>query len=318
MQKYLLRRVVFAVPTFLGAVTLVFLIMRVVPGDVTAAIMGAQMDQEGAQEMVQQLRDKLGLDDPLHVQYGRWLWGALRLDFGRSLYTGEIIMDEIKARYPITLNLMIMVIVVSTAIAIPSGLVAALKQDSWVDYALRIVSIGALSIPNFFIATLIILGLLIYFNWFTPVEYAPIWEDPWLNFRQLIFPALATGFRLSALGTRMTRSSMLEVLREDYIRTARAKGLRNSVVMNRHGLKNAILPVITLIGLEVIALFGGIVIIETVFRIPGIGRLLVESIFNRDYSTVQALVFIFAGVVVVVNILVDMLYAWIDPRIKYS
>ena len=164
MHRYLLRRVVFAVPTFLGAVTLVFLIMRVVPGDVTAAILGAQMDQEGAEEMVQQLREKLGLDDPLHVQYGRWLWGAIRFDFGRSLYTGETITNEIKARYPVTLNLMVMVIVVSTAIAIPSGLVAALKQDSWVDYGLRIISIGALSIPNFFIATLIILGLLIYFQ----------------------------------------------------------------------------------------------------------------------------------------------------------
>ena len=318
MQKYLLRRVVFAVPTFLGAVTLVFLIMRVVPGDVTAAIMGAQMDQEGAQEMVQQLREKLGLEDPLYVQYSNWLWGAVRLDFGKSLYTGEVITEEIKRRYPITLNLMLMVIVISTAIAIPSGLIAALKQDSWVDYVLRIVSIGALSIPNFFIAILIILALLLTFQWFPPLDYAPVWKDPWLNFRQLIFPAVATGFRLSALGTRMTRSSMLEIMREDYIRTAQAKGLSTAVVMNRHALKNAILPVVTLIGLEVISLFGGIVIIETVFRIPGIGRLLVESIFNRDYSTVQALVFIFAGVVVIVNILVDLLYAWIDPRIKYA
>jgi peptide/nickel transport system permease protein len=318
MQKYILRRVVFAVPTFLGAVTLVFLIMRVVPGDVTAAILGAQMDQEGSEEMVQQLREKLGLEDPLHVQYGKWLWGAIRFDFGRSLYTGEVITEEIKRRYPITLNLLVMVIFISTAIAIPSGVLAALKQDSWVDYALRIVSIGALSIPNFFIGILIILALLLLFNWFPPLDYAPFWRDPWLNFQQLAFPALATGFRLSALGTRMTRSSMLEILREDYIRTARAKGLRNSVVMNRHALKNAILPVVTLIGLEIIALFGGIVIIETVFRIPGIGRLLVESIFNRDYSTVQALVFIFAGVVVVVNIVVDLLYAWIDPRIKYA
>ncbi|MBI4234529.1 MAG: ABC transporter permease [Chloroflexi bacterium] len=318
MRQYILRRLILAIPTFFGAVTLVFLVMRVLPGDVVAAVLGTQMEQESSHVMIEQLREKLGLKDPIYVQYGRWLWGAVRFDFGKSIYTGEVITSELKRRYPITINLMVMSLVIAFAVGIPFGIISALKQDTWIDYALRIMTIGGLSIPNFFIGILIILALVIWFRWLPPIDYAPFWKDPLLNLKQLILPALVTGFRLSALGTRMTRSSMLEVMREDYIRTARAKGLRDAVVVYRHALKNAFLPVITLVGLEIIALFGGIVIMETLFRIPGVGRLLLDSIFNRDYNVVQALVFIIAGVVVLVNILIDLLYAWIDPRIKYA
>ncbi|MFN3974663.1 MAG: ABC transporter permease [Dehalococcoidia bacterium] len=318
MQTYILRRLLLAVPTFVGAVVLVFVIMRLLPGDVVSALVPGGESASASQAQIERLREQLGLTRPLYIQFFDWFSKAVRFDFGQSMWTGQPITSEFKLRYPVTISLLVVSLAVSVAIALPAGILMALKQDTWVDYALRIFTIAGLSVPNFFVAILLILGLLLFFNWTPPLEYRPIWEDPWLNFKRFILPAVATGYRLSAIGARMTRSSMLEVLREDYIRTARAKGLKEMVVVSRHALKNAIIPVVTLIGLEIIALFGGIVIVETVFTIPGMGRFLVDAIFHRDYTSVQALVFVFAIFVLLVNLMIDLVYGWLDPRIRYQ
>jgi peptide/nickel transport system permease protein len=217
-----------------------------------------------------------------------------------------------------TTNLAFMSLLLGTLIAIPIGVLSAIRQDTLIDYAARLFVIAGLSIPNFWLSILVILGLVHYFSWLPPLNYEPFWVDPWLNFKQLIFPALITGYRLSAIGARMTRSSLLEVLRDDYVRTARAKGLLERVVVLKHALRNALLPVITIIGVELLVLFGGLVVIETVFTIPGVGRYLVDAITHRDYPSIQALVFMFAVFVVLVNLLVDIVYAFLDPRIRYA
>jgi peptide/nickel transport system permease protein len=252
------------------------------------------------------------------VQYGEWVWNALRFDFGNSYWTRQPVIDELGRRYPMTANLAFLSLILGTLIAIPVGVLSAVRQDTLIDYGARIFTIAGLSVPNFWLAILIILGLVHYFKWLPPLDYAPFWVDPWLNFKQLVFPALVTGYRLSAIGARMTRSSVLEVLREDYVRTARAKGVRERVVVLRHALQNALLPVITIIGIELLVLFGGLVVVETVFTIPGIGRFLVDAITHRDYPSIQALVFVFAAFVLVVNLLVDIVYAILDPRIRYA
>jgi peptide/nickel transport system permease protein len=306
------------IPTLLGAVTLIFLLMRLLPGDVALYILGSGESSDVNKEALQQIRQDLGLDQPLIVQYGQWLWGAVRLDFGNSYWTRQPVVEELKRRYPITANLAVMSLLLGTLIAVPVGVLSAVRQDTLADYAARVFVISGLSLPNFWLAILIILTLVHYFRWLPPLDYAPFWADPWQNLKQLAFPALATGYRLSAIGARMTRSSILEVLRDDYVRTARAKGLREYVIVLKHALRNALLPVITIIGLELLTLFGGLVVIETVFTIPGIGRYLVDAITHRDYPSVQALVFMFALLVVMVNLLVDIVYGFLDPRIRYG
>lgn len=318
MATYMVRRILLMIPTLLGAVTLIFLLMRLLPGDVALYILGSGESSEVNQQALQQIRQDLGLDQPLIVQYGRWLWGAVRLDFGNSYWTRQPVIEELKRRYPITANLAVMSLLLGTLIAIPVGVLSAVRQDTLADYAARVFVIAGLSLPNFWLAILVILGLVHYFKWLPPLDYTPFWADPWQNFKQLIFPALVTGYRLSAIGARMTRSSILEVLRDDYVRTARAKGLRELMVVLKHALRNALLPVITIIGLELLTLFGGLVVIETVFTIPGIGRYLVDAITHRDYPSVQALVFMFSVVVVTVNLLVDIVYGFLDPRIRYG
>jgi peptide/nickel transport system permease protein len=318
MSTYIVRRILLMIPTLLGAVTLIFLLMRLLPGDVALYILGSGESSDINQQALQQIRQELGLDQPLIVQYGRWLWGAARLDFGNSYWTRQPVVEELQRRYPMTVNLAIMSLLLGTLIAIPIGVLSAIKQDTLVDYAARIFVIAGLSIPNFWLAILVILGLVHYFQWLPPLNYAPFWTDPWLNFKQLVFPALITGYRLSAFGARMTRSSILEVLRDDFVRTARAKGLREYIVVLKHALRNALLPVITIIGVEVLVLAGGLVVIETVFTIPGVGRYLLDAITHRDYPSIQALVFMFAVFVVLVNLLVDIVYAFLDPRIRYA
>lgn len=318
MSTYILRRILLMVPTLLGAVTLIFILMRLLPGDVALYILGSGESSDVNKQALVQIRQDLGLDQPLIVQYGRWIWGAVRLDFGKSYWTRQSVMEELRQRYPITANLALMSLFLGTAIAVPIGILSAVKQDTLIDYAARLFVIAGLSLPNFWLAILVILGLVHYFQWLPPLTYAPFWEDPWLNFKQLIFPALITGYRLSAIGARMTRSSLLEVLRDDFVRTARAKGLRDRTVVLKHALRNALLPVVTIIGVELLVLFGGLVVIETVFTIPGIGRFLVDAIAHRDYPSIQALVFVFALFVVTVNLLVDLIYGVLDPRIRYS
>ncbi|HET7342073.1 MAG TPA: ABC transporter permease [Methylomirabilota bacterium] len=317
MRTYVLKRLLLIIPTLLGVASLVFVIMRAIPGDVTLLILGG--DQAGRIDPTQiaALRHQLGLDQPLLVQFGHWLWGVLRFDFGTSLWTGQPVLQELWIRLPLSLELALLASLVSVLIAIPLGMLAAVKQDTWVDYLVRVVSIGGLAIPSFWIGILCILLLVIYFGWGPPLEFTPPWVDPWANFQQLVWPVLTVGYRYAAVTTRMTRSSVLEVLREDYIRTAWAKGLRERVVVIRHALKNAMLPVITLIGTEFAFLIGGLVVTETVFTLNGVGRFVVDAVAHRDYPVVQALVFLIAFGFVVINLLVDLTYAWFDPRIRY-
>jgi peptide/nickel transport system permease protein len=318
MRTYILHRILLMIPTLLGAVTLIFLIMRLLPGDVALYILGSDESSEMNREALQRIRSELGLDQPLIVQYGEWVWKALRFDFGNSYWTRQPVIEELGRRYPMTASLAFFSLILGTLIAIPIGVLSAVRQDTMVDYAARIFSIAGLSIPSFWLAILLILGLVHYFKWLPPLDYAPFWVDPWLNFKQLAFPALVTGYRLSAIGARMTRSSILEVLREDYVRTARAKGVQERLVVLRHALKNALLPVVTIIGIELLVLFGGLVVVETVFTIPGIGRFLVDAITHRDYPSIQALVFVFSAFVLVINLLVDIIYGVLDPRIRYA
>jgi peptide/nickel transport system permease protein len=318
MYAYILRRILLMFPTLLGAVTLIFLLMRLLPGDVALYMLGSAESSEVNVAALQQIRQELGLDKPLIEQYGSWRWDAARLDFGNSYWTRQPVVEELKRRYPITANLAVLSLALGTLIAIPIGVLSAVRQDTLVDYAARVFVIAGLSLPNFWLSILLILGLVHFFSWLPPLDYAPFWVDPWLNLKQLIFPALITGYRLSAVGARMTRSSLLEVLRDDFVRTARAKGLREQIVVFRHALRNALLPVITIIGVELLVLFGGLVVVETVFTIPGIGRFLVDAILHRDYPSIQAVVFVFAVFVVGVNLLVDITYAILDPRIRYT
>jgi peptide/nickel transport system permease protein len=318
MRTYILKRLLLMVPTLLGVATIVFLIMRVIPGDVALLILGG--DDGGGQidpKALAAVRQQLGLDQPLIVQFGTWLWGVVQFDFGKSLWTGQPIVHELAIRLPLSLQLALMATFVSVLIAIPLGTLAAVRQDTWVDYAVRVGSIGGLAIPSFWIGILCILFLVVYFGWGPPLEFTPPWVDPWLNLQMMIWPIVTVGYRYAAVTTRMTRSTVLEVLREDYIRTAWAKGLRERAVVVRHALKNSMLPVITLIGTEFAFLIGGLVVTETVFTLNGIGRFVVEAVAHRDYPVVQALVFLIAFSFVMVNLLVDLTYAWFDPRIRY-
>ncbi len=318
MLHYILKRLLLMIPTLFGVAVLIFLLMRVVPGDVVEARYLTQGSQFQSQDLMDIERKKLGLDQPLWKQFTTWMGGVLQLDFGLSMWTGAPITQEIKLRFALSLQLAVMATVVATLLAIPLGIIAAIKQDTWIDYGVRVFSIAGLAMPSFWLGILMILGMLIFFKWLPPMVYTPFWVDPWQNLAQLIWPALAVGYRYSAVATRMMRSAMLEVLREDYIRTARAKGLWLKLILVRHALKNAMLPVITVIGLEFAFLMGGLVVTEQVFNLNGLGLLFVEAISHRDYTLTQALVLIVAFVFIFVNFLVDVAYAWLDPRIRYS
>lgn len=317
MRTYLAKRLLLILPTLLGVAAVVFVIMRVIPGDVTLLILGGDQTGRIDPQQLAAMRHQLGLDQPIAVQFGTWLWGVLRFDFGTSLWTGQPVLQEVLLRLPLSLEVAILATVVSVVLAVPLGMLAAVRQDSWVDYVIRVVSIGGLAIPSFWVGILVILFLVIYFGWGPPLEFTPPWVDPWANFQQLVWPVLTVGYRYAAVTTRMTRSTVLEVLREDYIRTAWAKGLRERVVVIRHAMKNAMLPVITLVGTEFAFLIGGLVVTESVFTLNGVGRFVVDAVAHRDYPVVQALVFLIAFCFVIVNLLIDLTYAWFDPRIRY-
>ena len=317
MTRYLVTRFLLMIPTLLGVAVLVFVLLRVLPGDVVEMRFASGQNQFVDQKMLDAERAKLGLDKPIWQQFGVYLAGLVRLDFGRSMWTGSPISEEIKLRFALSLQLALMATLVATVLAIPLGIVAALRQDTWVDYFVRIFSIAGLAMPSFWLGILLILGLLVVFKWLPPMVYTPFWVDPWQNLQQLVWPAVAVGYRYSAVATRMTRSAMLEVLREDYIRTARAKGLWVKLILTRHALKNAMLPVLTVIALEFAFLLGGLVVTEQVFNLNGLGLLFVQAIAHRDYTLTQALVLLVAGTFIAVNFLVDIAFAWIDPRIRY-
>jgi len=316
MYHYILRRLLLTIPTFLGVAMLVFLLMRVIPGDIVE--MRFAEGQFFNNDLVAKERARLGLDRPVWRQFLDWLWGIVRFDFGLSMWSGKPIAHEIAIRLQLSLQLAVMATTVAVLLAIPLGTLAALKQDTWVDYTIRVFSIAGLATPSFWLGMLMFLVFLIVFHWIPPMVFVPLWQDPWTNLSQMLWPALAVGYRYSAVSTRMTRSAMLEVLREDYIRTAHAKGLWQSLVVRRHALKNAVLPVLTVIGLEFAFLMGGLVVTEQVFNLNGLGLLFVQSVARRDYTLVQALVLLVACVYIAVNFLVDLFYAWLDPRIRYQ
>ena len=305
------------IPTLVGVAAIIFMLLRVIPGDVVEVkYMSGEGQGLSAQVMAAE-RAKFGLDKPVWEQFGIWLWRVVHFDLGISMWTGSAITDEIKLRFALSLQVALMATVIATILAIPLGIIAALRQDTWVDYAVRIFSIAGLAIPSFWLGILMILGFLIFFKWVPPMIYTPFWVDPWQNMVQLIWPALAVGYRYSAVATRMTRSSMLEVLREDYIRTAYAKGLWLKLILVRHALKNAMLPVVTVIGLEFAFLLGGLVVTEQVFNLNGLGLLFVQAIARRDYTLTQALVLLVASAFIFVNFVMDIMYAWLDPRIRH-
>ena len=304
------------IPTLFGVAVLIFFLLRVVPGDIVE-LKYAGTGSYAPKEALARERAQLGLDQPIWKQFITWIVGIPRLDFGISMWTGQPISHEIAIRLELSIELALMATFVAILISVPLGTLAAVKQDTWVDYFVRIFSIAGLSIPSFWLGIVIILTFIIYFRWMPPLTFTPIWVDPKANLSQLIWPALAVGYRYSAVATRMTRSAVLEVLHEDYIRTARAKGLWERAVVFRHALKNALLPVITVIGLEFAFLVGGLVVTEQVFNLNGIGKLFVEAISQRDYTMVQSLVLLTSFVFIFVNFLVDLINAYLDPRIRY-
>ena len=317
MQRYIIGRLLLMIPTLVGVAVLTFVVMRVVPGDIVELRYAAG---GGAvpQEVIDQERRALGLDRPLHQQFADYMLAVARLDFGISLWTGGPVIREVAIRLELSLELAILASLIAVTLALPLGLIAAVRQDTWVDYVVRVFSIGGLAMPSFWIGIMVILLLLTLFAWAPPLTFTPLVKDPIANLAQLFLPALTVGYRYSAVATRMTRSTVLEVLREDYVRTARAKGLREQLVVMRHALRNALLPVVTVISLEFAFLIGGLVVTEQVFNLNGLGKLLVDAVAHRDYTLVQALVLLFSFVFVLVNFLVDLLYAVLDPRIRYA
>lgn len=304
------------IPVLWGVSIIVFFAIRLAPGDAVEAQM--QQTLFASEADVQKLKAQLGLDKPAHIQYVRWMGGVLRGDLGYSFWSNEPVIDRIIKKAPVSLEVAILSILIGVLIAIPIGVISAVRQDSWADYGGRLLSIGALSIPNFVLATVILIFPAVWWGWTPPLGYTDLWMDPWKNLVQ-VFPAtLALGARLSGTTMRMTRSALLEVLREDYIRTARAKGLKERAVIYRHALKNSLIPVVTIIGGQIGFLIGGSVVVETIFGLPGVGQLTIQAIRARDYPQVQGNVLFMATVFVVVNLLVDLSYAWLDPRIRYS
>jgi peptide/nickel transport system permease protein len=316
MWRYLIKRFLLMFPTLLGVAVVIFFLIRVVPGDVVELRMAGDRGAV-SEEILKSERARFGLDRPLWEQFLTWIWGVVRLDFGKSMWTGSPIWEEIKLRFALSFQVAVMATVVAVALALPLGVISAIKQDTWVDYVVRIFSIAGLATPSFWLGIVTILILLTVFKWLPPMVYTPFWQDPWQNLAQLVWPAVTVGYRYSAVATRMTRSAMLEVLREDYIRTARAKGLWEQLILSRHALKNAMLPVMTVIALEFAFLIGGLVVTEQVFNLNGIGLLFVQAVAHRDYTLVQALVMLVAGAFIVVNFVMDVMYAWLDPRIRY-
>jgi peptide/nickel transport system permease protein len=323
MYRYIVKRLLLAVPTLVGAAALVFVLMRLIPGDVCVIRLGsggAHVDPAS----VEACRQQLGLNDPLIVQFLDFLGSYVTFDFGISMWSGQPVIHEIGARLPVSLQIALMATVIAVLIAIPLGTISALRENTWLDHVVRMVAIAGIATPSFWlgIMSLVLVLDITYLAtgkaWMPPIQYVPLWQDPIHNLSMVLLPALTVGYRYSAVTMRMTRSAMLEVMREDYIRTARSKGLLEQIIINRHALKNALLPVVTLIGIEFAFLIGGLVVTEQVFNLNGIGRLFVQAVQNQDNVLTQALVMLVVIVFVVTNLVVDLLYAWLDPRIRFS
>ena len=323
MYRYIINRMLLVIPTLLGAATLVFIMMRLIPGDICLVRLGGGGTSFTAQALAA-CHAEIGIDRPWILQYVDFIWGLFTLNLGNSMWSGKPVFLEIVTRLPISLEVAIMATLISIAVAIPLGTISALKQNTWIDLVVRSFSIAGLATPSFWLGIMSILIVLdvtqaLFGNpWMPPIDYVPLWQDPIRNLSIVMLPAITIGYRYAAVSMRMTRSAMLEVLREDYIRTARAKGLVRRLIINRHALKNAMLPVVTVIGIEFAFLMGGLVVTEQVFNLNGIGRLMVLSVQNQDYTLTQALVMFVVTIVVLSNLVVDLLYAWLDPRIRLA
>ena len=315
MRTYVVRRALNGLLVLWLVSIVIFSLVRILPGD--AVIM--QLDQAAAPtpEILSRARQELGLERPFLAQYRTWITGAVHGDLGRSLITRRPVTNELLKRINLTSHLAVMSIIVALLIALPIGVLSAVKQDTASDYVARFFAVLGLSLPDFWLATVVITFLAIWVQWIPPIGFAPLWEDPARCLGQLLIPAFIIGARLAAVSMRMTRSSLLEVLRQDYIRTARAKGARERAVIVRHALKNAFIPVVTVIGQQFSVLLGGTVIVEFIFLQPGVGSLMLDAVLLRDYTLIQGAVLFFATVIVVTNLLVDLSYAWLDPRIRY-
>ena len=317
MLRYVANRLLLAIPTLIGVAILTFFVLRVLPGD----IVEAKLRGDGAQvtvDVIQRERARLGLDKPRSEQFVDWMKGLARLDLGNSMWTGRPVIEEVAARFEITFQVALMATLIGCLIAIPLGTLAALYRGTWIDTAIRMFAVAGLAVPSFWLGMLIVLALLWTVHSLPPLTFTPIYKDPAANLWQLIWPALAVGYRFAAVLTRIVRSSLLEVLGEDYIRTARAKGVIESVIVRRHALRNALLPAVTVIGLEFAFLLGGLVVTEQVFSLNGLGKLFVQSVTRHDFTLIQGMVMLFATFYILTNLVIDLIYAALDPRVRYQ
>lgn len=314
MYRYVLRRFAVAIPSLLIASLIVFTLPRLIPGDVVQLM----LEENAYGRNLQDLREKLGLNRPLAVQYVEWLAQVARGDLGESLWTKRAVLQELERRVPVSLELGLMALCFSVSIALPVGILAAVRQDTVTDYAARSAAILGLSVPSYWVATLVIVFPAIWWGWTPAGEFVEFRVDPWRHLAQFVLPAFILGIASAAALMRLTRAMLLEVLRQDYIRTAWSKGLRERVVVLKHGLKNAVIPVLTILGIQTAQIFGGTVIFETIFGLPGIGLFLFDAISQRDYPVIQGVNLLIVAIVVASNLVVDVLYAVLDPRIRYT
>ena len=313
---YAAKRILMMIPTLLGVAIIIFLMVRVLPGDIVDIKYGSSTGSMVPQSVIDAERARLGLDRPMPAQMVDWLTGLLRLDLGTSLWTERPVWDEIALRFPVTIQTAVLSIVIAVLVAVPMGTIAAIYHGTIIDQVVRLLTIGGIAIPSFWLGLLILMGLLTMFSWAPPLYFVSFHRDPVQNLALLFWPAVSVGYRLASLIARMIRSSLLEVMNEDYIRTARAKGVREALVVRRHALRNALLPAITVIGIEFALLIGGLVVTEQVFNLNGIGRLFIDAVHHNDFILIQGLVMVTAVFFMLVNLAVDLLYAALDPRIE--
>ncbi len=316
MQAYVVRRLIALIPTLIFASLIVFVLMRLIPGDVIDMML-AQNDIATTQDRAA-IEAALGLDQPMHVQYFRWIGGVLQGDLGRSLWLNTPVTERLAETLPITFELGFLALIVALTVALPIGIYSAMRQDTAGDYITRSFSLIMLAVPGFWLGTLVMVFPSVWWRWSPALVYTPFFEDPIANLSHMIVPAVLLGLSMSAVTMRMTRTMMLEVLRQDYIRTARAKGLSERMMIVRHALRNGLIPVVTLIGLQAPLLIGGAVILEQIFVVPGMGLMLLEAVFQRDYPIISG-VFLVVGVgVLLINLLVDLSYGWLDPKVRHQ
>ena len=322
MQQYVIRRLLLFVPSLLGASLIVFGIMFILPGDVALEILGQTATEGGAGFTMRQaeiLREAMGLNDPVHVQYGKWLWSMLTGGFGgESLLEREPISEIVARRFPVTLQLTVLTLSITLLVSIPLGVIAALYQDKPQDYVIRSLSILGLAMPNFWVALLVLLGLVTFFSWSPPLGFQHFWQDPIFNLQKLIWPALVLSWGSSSFLIRVTRAQVLEVLRQDYVRTAYSKGLAPGTVVARHVMRNALLPVITLLGANLDFMLGGSVILENIFAVPGVGQGIIFAAIRQDWPVIVSLAMLLVILTLTINLVIDLTYVFIDPRISYK